>query len=102
MSRDAQQIARDARDAYHAKHGGYDISDASDVVERALRTVPDAKLREQAQEALAYVLMAWNVEIEEAEPEPGDECPNCRCGTLDDNKCCAGECGVDFKFRGAP
>ena len=65
MSRDAQQIAIDARDAYTAKYGDCDITDAADVVERALRTVKAPKLREQAQEALRWLLLGWNIEIEE-------------------------------------
>lgn len=32
-------------------------------------------------------------------PQPGDECPNCKNGTLDENRCCAGECGVDWRFH---
>jgi hypothetical protein len=58
MSRDSNEIARDARDIYFAKHGG-DIYDAVRIVEQALEN------NEAARDALALILAAWNVPDDE-------------------------------------
>lgn len=67
MSQTAQEIARDARAAYRAKYGDeMDVVDAHNVLEMIVSNAPlPPKDRERAIDALNYMTLAWNVEIEE-------------------------------------
>jgi len=88
MSRDSNEIARDARDVYYAKHGG-DIYDAVRVVEQAVEN------NEAARDALALILASWNIPDDEDEDDDDEDdedavaewCPNNDCDRPGCHRC---------------
>jgi hypothetical protein len=72
MGSTPQQHAREGRAAYYAKYKEDDIHEAASLVERFLKNPmmwkDDARNeaeRQKAEDALKYVLAAWNVEFDE-------------------------------------